>query len=85
MGTTLTFCCPKTGNEIDTGIGADPETLERLNILFVRVPCPYCRHDHFPQLKRGEFVPPPWACDELPAEMAQALGWIGRPASSLRW
>ena len=85
MGTTLTFRCPKTGNDIDTGISADAETLERLNILFVRIPCPYCRHDHFPQIKRGAFVPPPWSCEEMPPEMVEALGWVGGTNLHQRW
>lgn len=68
----LVFRCPRTGREINTGIDADPDTRRSLNILICRVPCPYCRFDHFPQVKRGEFVSP--ACEELPAEMTTLLG-----------
>jgi hypothetical protein len=67
----LIFRCPRTGKEIDTGIDADQETRRSLNILICRVPCPYCRFDHFPQVKRGEFVSP--ACEEIPSEMATLL------------
>jgi hypothetical protein len=78
----LIFRCPRTGKEINTGIDADPETRRSLNILICRVPCPYCRFDHFPQVKRGEFVSA--ACEELPAEMTTLLGKLASPQRRAR-
>ena len=73
----LVFQCPRTGKEIDTGIDADAETRRSLNILICRVPCPYCRFDHFPQVKRGEFVSA--ACEAIPDELTALLGRLASP------
>lgn len=70
---TLVFQCPRTGKDIDTGIDADGATQRTLDILICRVPCPHCRFDHFPQIRRGEFVAQTWSCEGVPAELDRLL------------
>jgi hypothetical protein len=79
----LMFRCPRTGKEIDTGIDADAQTRRSLDILICRVPCPYCRFDHFPQIKRGEFLVQAWDCDALPDELTRLLDELDSPVASV--
>ena len=38
--------CPVTGQPIDTGIGIDEGSFERLPVLIAKVFCPYCKTEH---------------------------------------
>jgi hypothetical protein len=79
---TLVFQCPRTGKDIDTGIEADALTKRTLDILICRVPCPHCRFDHFPPIKRGEFLPHDWTCEALPPELTRLLEELEAPETS---
>ena len=72
----LKFPCSNSGKKIDAGIEVDQQTLDRLNVLFVRLPCPYYRYDHLRQIKSREIRPPQFACDEIPSHMTDLLTLI---------
>jgi len=53
----LVFQCPVTGEAIRSGIQTDPESLERVRFLPVRLFCPTCRTVHVMRAQDGRIEP----------------------------
>jgi hypothetical protein len=49
----LVFRCPLTGEAITSGIQTDPESLERVRFLPVKLFCPTCRTVHVLRAQDG--------------------------------
>ena len=49
----LTFCCPRTGRPIETGIETDEATLLEVASVAVRLRCPHCHEEHDPRVHEG--------------------------------
>jgi hypothetical protein len=50
---TLTFACPRTGQEIRSGIETDGYSLQSARRVPILVHCPFCRHEHEFRVERG--------------------------------
>ena len=53
----LTFCCPRTGKPIQTGIETDAATMLEVASVAVRLECPHCEEEHGPRVYEGYLAP----------------------------
>jgi hypothetical protein len=52
----LTFACPETGKDIETGIETDQDTLKRVQEVNMRVRCRHCGREHAFQVEDGHIA-----------------------------
>jgi hypothetical protein len=60
MGTVM-IRCPRTGQEISTGMEVDATSFSAMPVFFARSYCPICRTEH------EWFAKEAWVCETVPA------------------
>ncbi len=64
--------CPRTGDEISTGIEMEISDFRRAPVFFARVHCPICECEH------EWFAGDAWVCDGPPSLWeAERASWTG--------
>jgi hypothetical protein len=64
MGTVM-IRCPRTGQEISTGMEVDATSFKATPVFFARSYCPICRTEH------EWFAKDAWVCETVPAHAQQ--------------
>jgi len=52
----LTFCCPRSGKTIETGIETDQDTLATVGAVSMRVRCEHCGGEHEFHVEEGQLA-----------------------------
>jgi hypothetical protein len=55
---TLTFECPRTASEVQTGIGMDVNTLVLTRGIQIYMRCPHCKDEHLFVVRDGRLSDP---------------------------